>query len=137
MSAIAAFSVDDGQATPVSHTFNPIQTVPPLWKENGDATVPVIGQNVVTVRLKDAAGSSGINRLTIAMAVPVLETPTGGSSAGYTAPPQVAYTLRGKVEFLLPNRSTAEQRKDLRRMFTNSLGVTNIFQAIDNLERPY
>lgn len=139
MSAIAPITVVDGQGTPVSHTFNPVQSVDPAtYSRNGDTSVPVVAQEKVLLSLKNGANTSeAVNRAKISLLVPVLETPSGGTPSGYVAPPKVAYFIPANIEFLLPNRSTAAQRKDVRVMMSNLLLNAQVVALIDTLERPY
>lgn len=139
MAAIAPITINDGQATPVAHVFNPIQTADPItWSRNGDANVPVVGQEQLLMSLKNGAKTSeAVNKARITILVPVLETPSGGSSSGYVAPPKVAYFQQVNIEFLLPNRGTPAQRKDLRIMASNALLNAQAAALIDNLEKSY
>lgn len=139
MSAIAPIAIVDGQSTPVTHTYNPVQTQDPVtFRRNGDISTPVIGQEQVLLSLKMGANvSEAINRSKVTLRIPVLETPDGGTSSGYVAPPRVAYFLQATVEFLLPNRCTAAQRKDLRVLTSNLLLNTQVVSMIDTLERSY
>lgn len=137
MSAIASIAIDDGQSTPVTHTFNPTSTNPPIYQEDGNAAVPVIGQSGIQLSLKRVQGGDAINRAKITLRIPVLETTSGSSYAGYEAPPAVAYYLQANVEVMLPNRSTGDQRKDLRVMVANLLADSQIVDLVDNLRIPY
>lgn len=139
MSAIAPIAINDGQGTPVTHTYNPIQAVDPAtYSRNGDTAVPVVGQEGVMLSLKMGANASeAINRARITLRIPVLETPDGGSSSGYVAPPKVAYFLQATVDLFLPNRSTAAQRKDLRVLLSNLLLNSQVVSLNDTMERPY
>lgn len=139
MAAIAPISVNDGQATPVAHVYNPIQTGDVAsYKRNGDTAVPVVGYENVQLSLKEANGSSeAVNRAKITLRIPVLETPAGGAQSGYVAPPKVAYFMMGTLEMILPNRSTAAQRKDLRVLCANLLANAQVIALIEQLERPY
>lgn len=138
MAAIAPISVLDGQGTPVAHVFNPVQTGEATYKRNGDTAVPVIGFESVVLTLKDANGSSeAVSRAKATLRIPVLETPAGGTGTGYVAPPRVAYFMMATLEFILPNRSTAAQRKDLRVLSANLLANAQVVSLIESLERPY
>lgn len=139
MAAIAPIALVDGQGTPVTHTYNPVMTgEKAMYKRNGDSAVPVVGFESLELGLKDANTSSdAVNRVKITLRIPVLETPTGGTPSGYVAPPRVAFTLMCNVEFILPNRSTAAQRKDMRILTSNALLNTQVAAVIEALERPY
>lgn len=137
MAAIAAITINDGQATPVAHTFNPIETSPPYFRENGNATIPADGQNDISLVLRPAQGMNGINKAVITLKVPVLETVSGSTVGGYTPAPALAYYMQAKVEFLLPARSTGAQRKDARVMLANLLANAQVVALVESLEKPY
>lgn len=139
MAAIAPIAIVDGQGTPVTHTYNPVMTGDvAVYKRNGDSSVPVVGFESLSVSLKDANGSSdAVNRVKISLRIPVLETPSGGAASGYVAPPRVAYFMMCNVEYILPNRSTAAQRKDLRILTSNAMLNSQCATLVDSLERPY
>ncbi len=139
MSAIAPITIVDGQGTPVSHVYNPIQSIDPAtYSRNGDTAVPVVAQEQVLLSLKNGANTSeAVNRAKITLRIPVLETPAGGTSTGYVAPPRVAYFMQANIDLILPNRSTAAQRKDLRVLLSNLLLNAQVVSLIDTMERPY
>lgn len=135
MSAIASITINDGAATPVAHTFNPITSVPPVYREN-QASLPVVGQGVLRI-LSTADAGSGLSKVRLVLELPALETATAQNSAGYTAAPKVAYTHKVDATIFLPSRGTAQQRKDLRTLFMNALSNAQIVDAVDNLAAPY
>lgn len=137
MPQIAAISINDGQATPVPHVFNPIATMPsPLYKRNGVA-VPVVGMEGLTINTKLAKESNGVNKIDVELTLPVMEQATGGTSSGYVAPPGVAHVERFKGTFFFHQRSDKAGRKDLRVLAANLLLHAAMASAIDDLEQPY
>lgn len=104
---------DDG--TPTEFTLVPITDTPwPQWRA-AVANVPVDGQPRLTFSIEKV--KSGDYKLTSKLEVPVLETlGASGTSAGYVAPPQVAYTLVGIFTMFAPARSTIADRANLLRM---------------------
>lgn len=137
MGAITQIAIQDGKAVPEYHYFNPIQSVPPMYAENDIVDVPELGEPKLTLDIKRATGNGNVHKVMLNMSIPVLETPSGGTPAGYTAPPGVAYTLRSKHEFFLPVRSTDAQRKDLRALARALLGHGTVLTLLENLEKPY
>lgn len=137
MAAIAAITVLDGKTTPASHVFNPIETNPALYRENGDSSIPSEGQNDMVLALRPAQGVSGINKVQITLRIPVLETVSGSTIGGYTPSPEIAYHMQVKVELLLPARTTGAQRKDARVLIANILGNAQVISLIESLEKPY
>lgn len=138
MAAIAAITINDGQATPVAHTFNPVETTPiPLYRENGAAGVPLAGQSDISISLRPGSGAEGISKALVKLRLPVLETVSGSTVGGYTPSPRVAYFMDAKIELMLPSRSTSAQRKDLRVLVANLLANAQVVAVVDNLEKPY
>jgi hypothetical protein len=68
--------------------------------------------------------------------VPVLEV-ISGADGGYTPSPKVAYSLIGKVEMVLPNRSTLQNRKDLQAFIKNLMAQAVITKVVEEYERPF
>ena len=135
MSAIGQISINDGASTPVTHVFHPISTFPPLYREN-QSGLALVGQGVIQVQTTGDSGS-GLNKVRVVLALPALETVSAQNAQGYTAAPKVAYTNKVDATFILPNRGTAQQRKDLRVLMMNALANAQIVDSIDNLAPPY
>lgn len=66
--------------------------------------------------------------------VPVLESTSASTGTGISPAPTVAYVLTSKAEFLLPARSTAQQRKDLRTLMFNLLGRSETVALVETME---
>lgn len=137
MAQIASITINDGQATPVAHVFNPVQSVPPTFRRNGVSGQSVIAQERLLIKTLLANTVKGVNKVQIEMVVPVVEVPAGGAATGYVAPPAIAHELRVKMEFYFHQRSEKVGRKDLRVMAANLLQNALVASAIDDLEQPY
>lgn len=134
MADIANIAIQDGKATPLTHTFTPIRSgLDSSWRTT-DPALPLIGQEVISVKFKKTG--SGVNIVTVGLDLPALETATGANSSGFTAAPKVAYINRVKVEFLLPERGTASQRKDLRILLQDLVGEAAFLDIVDNVIPP-
>lgn len=137
MAAIAPITLADGQATPVSHVFNPKASIPEaVYNRDGVANQPVAAWEQLQVKVKRSANQQP-NIIDLVLMIPVMEQTTGGTSTGYVAPPRVAHTMKAKVSIYLDNRSDAAGRKDLRVLLSNALTSAAIADAIDKLEQPY
>lgn len=136
MSAIANIAIQDGQATPVTHTLIPIKSgLDSLWREN-QAGLPLVGQPTLSSTLK-LNTQNGLNRVKLVLELPALETATAANSQGYTAAPKVGYSNRITIDMVLPSRGTSAQRKDLRVLVRNLLADAVIVDLIENLNTPY
>lgn len=103
------------------------------------------GFGVLTVSLVEPgvypAGKviSDANRLykaNMKLILPTLET-VSNNSAGYVPSPRPAYACTAKVEFILPERSTSQNRKDLLALTKNLLAHAVATNAVENLEGVY
>ena len=137
MPQIAALSIADGESTPVSHVFNPIATNPkPQWRRNG-VSVPAVGMERLETDTKLATTANGVHKHTMSLVIPVMEQTSGGTSAGYVAPPGVAHELKGVINLFNHQRSTKQDRKNLRVLLANWLLSAAAASQIDDLEKPY
>lgn len=136
MSAIAPIVINDGAATPVAHTFNPFQSVPQANYRENQTALALVGQGTISIVSSTDLGN-GLSKVRVVLALPALEVIGAQNAQGYTASPKVAYTNKVDATFILPNRGTAQQRKDLRTLFSNLLANAQVVDVIENLAQPY
>lgn len=134
MAAIANVVLADGQATPVNKTFAPKDCTSQLASWSDRSSGISIGQPMITQSMVETPTA---NKVVVKITVPVLETTSTDGVAGYVAAPKVAYTLLGKVELLLPFRSTLQNRKDIQAFVKNYLSNTFLTKAVEEFEKPY
>lgn len=144
MSAVANIVLNDAQATPVAHTFIPLgpDVNGVWWWEDQTGTSP-IGYNRISMSLSRASlGQPSSNagerttRIKVGIHTPKLET-LGNNSAGITPPPTVAYIPRCNVEFILSDRSSLQDRKDLRKYADFLLAEAQLTDMVENLRSVY
>lgn len=134
--------INDGQATPVAHTFKPTNVVDDV---NSFADVsggiaagfPVINLSLrEPVPMKGNGASTGdrIYKCIASIEVPVLEVTSASTGSGIQPAPTRAYTLKARLEFMLPERSTLQNRKDLLAYSKNLLAHTVPTAMIQDLE---
>jgi len=122
MSAIASLVAFDGQSTPVSHTFlaesvaRDGATVVATYKE-ATAGVPDYAQGKVTI--KKAKLGSGVNRVSVRVEIPVMESVSGQNASGYTAAPKVAYVDTVESVGFFHDRSVIAGRRSARQLSVN------------------
>lgn len=126
MSAQANITVFDGAASPVSHTLvgEGIErledgTLVARWKESL-AGVPDYAQIRTTMTKRKL--KSGVFRVTCRVEVPVMESISGQNSAGYTAPPKVAYVDTSESVGFYHERSVVTSRRLSRQIMVNLMG---------------
>lgn len=134
MPSKSPFVLTDGKATPVTHTFNPTQaygsTVEP-WEERSSSGVP-LGASRLEIEVQQPKGKGQVYRVKVKIQVPHLISTT---PPGATAPvSSVDYTDVAMLELAFHQKSTTQDRKDLRSMLIDLLSESQFSAASDGLE---
>lgn len=143
MPAVANIVLADAQATPVNHTFIPLgpDTEGAWWFEDQSAASP-IGYNRISVKLvRPGVGAAGavsdasrMARVKIGVHTPILENVTNSTVSGVAPAPTVSYLPRFTGEFILPERSALQNRKDLRKYVEKLMADANVTTIIEQLQ---
>lgn len=144
MSAVQLIVLADALATPVNHTFIPLgpDTNGVWWFEDQSQASPVgfwrISLQILRAKNPAVGASAGdrVARVKIGLHEPVLET-LSNNSAGIIPPPIVAFVTRNLQEFILPERSSLQNRKDLRKMAALLLADVQVINMIENLQNVF
>lgn len=134
MASMGNILVKDDASTRVEQTLQPVNDNPPLWR-GATSGVPFEGQVRLTVmtneRLKD-----GSYRRVVKLEVPVMETlGASGTSAGYVAPPRVAYTETFIVTQYSNSRSVTADRANSLSMLVGCLQGASATTATGTLNQ--
>jgi hypothetical protein len=144
MAAVVSIVLNDAQATPVAHTFIPLgpDQTGKWWFEDQTGS-SAIGYNRISLELvraqNPAPGSNAgdrMNRVKIGVHTPKLET-LGTNDSGLTPPATVAYIPRVNVEFLLPDRATLQDRKDIRKYCDFLMAEAQVTAMVELLQGVY
>lgn len=146
MPALAAITINDGLATPVAHTFNPAgpdkNGTNYLYDRSGGIA---IGFGRVGLSLREPmparngteSKASRVYKAMVDVSIPVLESTSAATGTGIAPAPTIAYTTVVKMEFLLPERSTLQNRKDILAYAKNILSNSNVTHLVQDLEGFY
>lgn len=144
MGALVNITANNGDATPVAHTFAPLgpDAKGVQWFEQVTPT-PVNGQAAIRISahirraVKQGPGRqqlSGVARVELAIWLPTMET-LASNGAGITPPPTVAYEQHARFTYLLPERGTTQERKNLRVLTANLIANNqNFLDMIEKLQ---
>lgn len=140
MPAIANIALNDAQATPVLHTFAPVnQDAKGTWWWEDQTGVSPLGFNRISADFKrlgnpaaGATSASRVSRVNFSIHTPKLEA-LSNNSAGYTPAPTVAYIPRFNGEFILPERASLQDRKDLRKYAQFLLADASVIAMVETL----
>lgn len=106
---------DDTVTTPVEFILEPIADSPQAVWRASVAGVPIDGQ--IRATLSDEKTKAGGYKMTMKLEVPVLETlGVSGTSAGYVAPPKVAFVNTVLITMFSDRRATKQHRADVLKM---------------------
>lgn len=149
MPALAPIVINDGQATPVAHTFNPAgpdeNGVSFLYDRSGGIAVgfPELSINLrQPQRIRSNSNtkqtsSDRVFRATVVVRVPTLDVTSPATGTGIQPAPSKAYDTVVKMEFLLPERTTLQNRKDILAYAKNILANSNVVSVVQDLESIY
>lgn len=141
MTQLANIVLADALGTPVNHTFKPIglDSKGVLWAVD-TSQANAIGYWRISIEQKQPAaplpGESSTNRVyrtRIGLHEPVLETFGDSSASGIMPAPTIAYIPRSFTEYIVPERSTLQNRKDLTKMQANLLDNPQVLDMVENL----
>jgi hypothetical protein len=138
MSAIAAISLLNGEATPVAKTFSPvdIRNGVAIWADRSGGIA--LGFPQVTFSNKSPTKGSRNYKLSAKVVLPVLEQTSASTATGIQPAPTLSYNLIANMDFVLPERSTLAQRKDLLAFAKNYLANASVITAaVENFETVY
>lgn len=121
MATFANIVINDGQATPVPHTFavksNDARTAK---YEDRFGGIPM-GYGKLMTAISDINKNN--RRIEFSIEVPVLEAVAGANPSGFTPAATVAYFNKVTVSFTTNNRSTTQNREDLLAYVKNLLAL--------------
>lgn len=135
----------DAQGTPVNHTFIPLgpdKNGVFLFEDQSQASP--IGYWRYSLQLKrPAVVGAGANsnqrsyRAVIGLHEPALENVTNNTVSGISPAPTISYVPRCFVEFVIPERASLQNRKDLRKMMANALIEAQTIAMVETLVTPF
>jgi hypothetical protein len=137
MSAQANVVINDGQATPVAHTFNPkgARVVPDgkdvaVWKDQ----TPVNADGYLVLTEQHARpNQNGIEKFRWVIEIPTLET-VGTNDAGITPAPRRDYTTTAVIEVWASTRASQQELKDIAAYVKNFTALTYFSDAVTKRE---
>lgn len=129
MPALAPIVINDAEATPVAHTFDPVTTDGSLAQlANRSATTPR-GFETLRMEVKAPANGSSVYRFIAGIYDPVEATVDGAQV--------VVRNSSGLVTLNFSAESTAQERKNLLKLMSNLLANATVVTMCDKLEPIY
>lgn len=139
MPAIGNIVINDGATTPVAHTYAPVTTDGNLAKlADRSGGIPV-GFFTLDISMRPPSPKSieKMYKATFKIRTPVLEQTSPSTATGIQPAPTVGYTPLCELSFWLPERSSLQNRKDLRAFAKNLMNDAVVTALVENLESVY
>lgn len=136
MSDFASIVINDGLATPESHTFNPAMRNGNLieWQDRSPGVFA--GFNRITLDTRPIKGKNGVYRATLKVVAPKLAVTSPQSGSGVQPNPVAAYHTESILQFLLPAASDRDARANALAYMKNLLSNQQIVDAVVDLNPP-
>lgn len=137
MPAFASLTLNDGQTTPVAHTFAPNVLNGELATYADRSGGISLGYPVISIMATEPSKGSRISKVRAKIVLPVLETATGTTSGGFAPVPTKAFDLTADITFFIPERSSLQNRKDILAYAKNLLGNAIATSLVETQDKIY
>lgn len=134
MTAFASITINDGQATPVAHTFNAQSLVNDvaLWEDR--VTGVPVGYPKVSAFIRRPTKTNRNYKVTFKLSRPVLNVTSPSTGSGIQPAPSKAYDCFCSIDFVLPEASSLESRKDILAYAKNFLALSMVTSYVQDFE---
>lgn len=137
MPSFSSLTINDGQATPVAHTFAPGTLVGTEAKYIDRSTGITVGFPVITANVSLPSKQSKMTKVRLKVVAPILEVVNSSTYSGITPAPTRAYDMTFDGTFFLPERSSLAQRKDILAYAKNLLANALVTSLVETQETVY
>lgn len=137
MPAIGNIVINDGASTPVAHTFAPVTILGTMASYADRSSGISVGYPTITASLTAPSKTSRLYKARLKVVFPVLETISNSTMSGIAPAPTKAYDLTADMTFLMPERSTLQDRKDILALAKNLLANAVTTALVENNETIY
>jgi hypothetical protein len=137
MPQIGNIVINDGATTPVAHTFGPVGITGPLASYADRVGGISVGYPIITASLVNPSKTSRNYKARLKIVMPVLETISNSTMSGIAPAPTKAYDLTADITFIMPERSSLQNRKDILAFAKNLLANAVTTALVENNETVY
>ncbi len=134
MAIRANVTLTDAASTPVNHVYYPTQSADELIRFRDRISTVVAGQFRLSVEQRASTRQTQATKVSWKLETPILEQTSPSTSTGIQPAPTVAYTPLAKIEFVLPDRCTLQERKDLLAMTRDLIDEAIVTAQVQDLE---
>lgn len=135
MAIRANVTLTDAAGTPVAHVFKPQQSGNDgliVWRDSNQEIYA--GQAILSVSQRLASRNSKTTKVSWKLETPVLEVTSPSTTTGIQPAPTVAYKPLATLEFVMPDRASLQERKDLLSMVRDLVDEAIVDSQVEDLE---
>lgn len=140
MPAQASIVINDGQSTPVAHTFVPDGTFPSTDGKNVAVWIDRSpGYKVGFWQIREyhsRPNGNGVEKLRFVLERPVLEV-MGSAVVGFNPAPKIAHLPFAAIEYFLPDRASTVELADVAALVQNFAALTFVKDKVKLRERTW
>lgn len=143
MPQMASIVINDGQATPVAHTFAPSTSQGEVFMFEDRSGGIAIGYPSISMSYKRPApgmngdasnANSRVHRIRVKIAVPTLESTSAATGTGIPPAPTISHVHMQNAEWVMPEKGTLQERKNLVAYAKNLLSDANVLKVLQDQE---
>lgn len=137
MPAFSSITLNDGAGTPVAHVFGPDTRELDRTSFADRSGGISVGYPTVQFQTSVPSKASRLYKVRAKIVMPVLEVVNSSTYSGITPAPTKAYDMTAEVVFYAPERSTLQNRKDIRAFMKNLLSDAVITTLVETQESAF
>jgi len=139
MAAISNIVLNDGQGTPVAHTFEPeaIRGDVAKWVDRSSGISLAFPAMTQSIRPPVARAKTRNTKVSIRLIVPTLEQTSPSTATGIQPAPTKAYDCVVELNAIFPERCTLQERKNIRAYLKNLFNHQIMTDAWETLSPVY
>lgn len=138
MAARGNITLTDAESTPINRVYKPSQNRPgdPLsWRDSMQTIYA--GQAKLTLVQRMADAKAKTTKVQWRLETPILEQTSPSTSTGIQPAPTVAYIPLVELDFVLPDRATLQDRKNLLSMVRDLIDEAIVTSQVHDLDMIY
>lgn len=128
---------DAASPTPIVRTFAPARKEGDLYTYHNRASGIVVGYDALTIQTRLPSKTSKATVVSFKLTTPILEQTSASTATGIQPAPIVAYNNIGKFEFVMHERSSLQDRKNLLAMCRDAIDEAFLTECVENYDATY
>ena len=138
MAQFTAITLTDATpTTPVNRVFNPAKQDGDIYRWDNRASGIVVGYDQLTISTRLPTKQAKSTKVQMRLTCPTLEATSPSTATGIQPAPTVAYNTVVELNYILPERSSLQDRKNALAMARDLIDEALTTQAVENYDAPY